>query len=47
MESSSVIGKLKNSYVFTSETCDIIGAKFVREVENGEIVYVEMTKLKA
>ena len=38
-----VIGKLKNSYVFASETCalDIIGAKFIREVENGEIVYVE------
>ncbi len=42
-----VIGKLKNSYVFTSETCalDIIGAKFVREVENGEIVYVENDEL--
>ena len=44
-----VIGKLKNSYVFASETCalDIIGAKFVREVENGEIVYVENDKLKS
>ncbi len=44
-----VIGKLKNSYVFTSETCalDIIGAKFVREVENGEIVYVENNELKS
>ena len=44
-----VIGKLKNSYVFTSETCalDIIGAKFVREVENGEIVYVENDELKS
>ena len=43
-----VIGKLKNSYVFASETCalDIIGAKFVRDVENGEIVYVENDKLK-
>ena len=32
-----VIGKLKNSYVFTSETCalDIIGAKYIRDVENG------------
>ena len=42
-----VIGKLKNSYVFASETCafDIIGAKFVREVENGELVYVENDKL--
>ena len=44
-----VIGKLKNSYVFTSETCalDIIGAKFIREVENGEIVYVENDELKS
>ncbi len=44
-----VIGKLKNSYVFTSETCalDIIGAKFVREVENGEIVYVENDELQS
>jgi len=44
-----VIGKLKNSYVFTSETCalDIIGAKFLREVENGEIVYVENNELKS
>jgi len=42
-----IIGKLKNSYVFCSETCalDIIGAKFVREVENGEIVYVENDEL--
>ena len=44
-----VIGKLKNSYVFTSETCalDIIGAKFIREVENGEIVYIENDELKS
>ena len=44
-----VIGKLKNSYVFASETCafDIIGAKFVREVENGEIVYIDNDELKS
>ena len=44
-----VIGKLKNSYIFASETCalDIIGAKFVRDVENGEIVYIENNKLKS
>ena len=44
-----VIGKLKNSYVFASETCalDIIGAKYIREVENGEIVYVENDNLKS
>ena len=44
-----VIGKLKNSYVLTSETCalDIIGAKFIREVENGEIVLIENDELKS
>ena len=38
-----VIGKLKNSYVLASETCalDIIGAKYIRDVENGEIVCIE------
>jgi amidophosphoribosyltransferase len=43
-----VIGKLKNSYIFASETCalDIVGATFVREVENGEIVIVENEKLR-
>ena len=44
-----VIGKLKNSYVLASETCalDIIGAKFLREVENGEIVLIENNELKS
>ncbi len=44
-----VIGKLGNSYVLSSETCafDIIGAKFVREVENGEIVLIENNELKS
>jgi len=42
-----VLGKLNNSYVLASETCalDIIGAKFIREIENGEIVVVENGKL--
>jgi amidophosphoribosyltransferase len=42
-----VIGKLGNSYVLASETCalDIIGAKFLRNVENGEIVLIENDKL--
>jgi len=37
-----VLGKLGNSYVLASETCafDIIGAEFVREIENGEIVVI-------
>ena len=44
-----IIGKLKNSYVLTSETCalDIIGAKFIREVDNGEIVVIENGILKS
>ena len=44
-----VIGKLKNSYVLASETCalDIIGAKFIREVENGEIVLIEDDNLQS
>ena len=44
-----VIGKLGNSYVLASETCafDIIGAKFLREVENGEIVLIENNELKS
>ena len=42
-----VIGKLNDSYVFASETCalDIIGAKYIRDVENGEIVYIQENKL--
>ena len=38
-----VLGKIKDSYVLASETCafDIIGAKFVREIENGEVIVIE------
>ena len=44
-----VIGRLKDSFIFASETCalDIVGATFLREVENGEIVIVEGNKLKS
>ena len=44
-----VIGKLNKSYVLASETCafDIIGAKFIREVENGEIVIITENGLKS
>ena len=44
-----ILGKLNNSYIFASETCalDIIGAKFVREVENGEIIVIENAKLSS
>lgn len=37
-----VIGRLDGAYVFASETCalDMVGAQFVREVENGEVIVV-------
>jgi amidophosphoribosyltransferase len=37
-----MLGKLGSAYVLASETCalDIVGAEFVREVENGEIVTI-------
>ncbi len=38
-----VIGRLGTAYIMTSETCalDIIGAKFVRDVDPGEIVVID------
>ena len=44
-----VIGKLDKSYVLASETCafDIIGAKFIREVENGEVGVVNENGLES
>ena len=44
-----VIGKLDKSYVLASETCafDIIGAKFIREVDNGEIVIISEKGLES
>ena len=44
-----VLGKLNNSYILASETCafDIIGAKFVREIENGEIVLISENGLES
>ncbi|MFO7297089.1 MAG: amidophosphoribosyltransferase [Pseudomonadota bacterium] len=37
-----VIGRLGPAYILASETCalDIVGAEFVREVENGEVVVI-------
>jgi amidophosphoribosyltransferase len=37
-----VLGQLDDSWILASETCalDIIGARFVREVENGEVLIV-------
>ncbi|MBL4740261.1 MAG: amidophosphoribosyltransferase [Sneathiella sp.] len=38
-----VLGSLDGAYILTSETCalDIIGAKFVRDVEPGEVIVVD------
>jgi len=40
-----VLGELDGCPILTSETCalDIIGAKFVRDIENGEVVVIDET----
>ncbi len=37
-----MLGELEGKYILCSETCalDIIGAKYIREVENGEIIII-------
>jgi len=37
-----VLGRLKDSYVVSSETCafDLIGASYIREIEPGEILHI-------
>jgi amidophosphoribosyltransferase len=37
-----VLGEFNGAYILASETCalDIIGARFVREIENGEVVVI-------
>jgi amidophosphoribosyltransferase len=37
-----MLGELNGAYILCSETCalDIIGARFVREIENGEVVVI-------
>jgi len=44
-----VLGKLDKSFVVASETCafDIIGAKYVRDIENGEIVVITNNGLES
>jgi amidophosphoribosyltransferase len=44
-----VIGQLQGAPIVTSETCalDLIGAKFVRELEPGELVIIERTGLRS
>ncbi|HHU89812.1 MAG TPA: amidophosphoribosyltransferase [Clostridiaceae bacterium] len=43
------LGKLGNSYVLASENCafDAIGADFIRDVEPGEIIFIEDDSLKS
>jgi amidophosphoribosyltransferase len=44
-----VIGRLDGAYILASETCalDMVGAKFIREVENGEIVVIKEDGLQS
>ncbi len=44
-----ILGILDGSYILTSETCalDIIGAEFVREVENGEMIVITRSGLES
>lgn len=43
------LGETKNGYVLASETCalDAIGAKYVRDIENGEIVVIGKDGVKS
>ncbi len=44
-----VLGELNGCHILASETCalDIIGAKFVRDIENGEIVIISETGVES
>jgi len=44
-----IIGELDGCHILTSETCalDIIGAKYVRDVENGEVVVISETGIQS
>ena len=44
-----VIGKLNDSYIFSSESCglDIIGADLLRDIDPGEIVVIKDNKLES
>lgn len=43
------IGKLDGAYILASETCalDLIGASYIRDVEPGEIVFIDKNGLKS
>lgn len=44
-----VLGKFNGSYVLSSESCglDIIGARFIREIEPGEIVIIDESGIES
>ncbi len=44
-----VLGRLNGAYVFASETCalDIVGAEFLREVDNGEVIAITAEGLES
>jgi amidophosphoribosyltransferase len=44
-----ILGQLGDAYILCSETCalDIIGAKFIREIENGEVVVIDETGIES
>ncbi|MFT6497814.1 MAG: amidophosphoribosyltransferase [Alphaproteobacteria bacterium] len=44
-----VLGKLDKSYILASETCalDIIGATFIRDIKNGEVVVISDTGIES
>jgi amidophosphoribosyltransferase len=44
-----VLGELNGAYILASETCalDIIGARFIRDIENGEIVIISETGIES
>ena len=44
-----VLGKIGRSFVLSSETCalDMIGAKYIRDIENGEILEISKTGLNS
>ncbi len=44
-----VLGRLKDAFIFSSETCsfDLIEAEFIREIEPGEVVVVDENGLRS
>lgn len=44
-----VLGELDGCYILASETCalDIIGAKFIRDVENGEVIVIDESGIQS